>query len=83
MKLFRHDTVRPQVAAGENVPQKWKLAVSIFNKQWRMNDKESSSGLGEGLITLYLKKINILQNALHGQNGNESSGSIKCGEFLD
>ena len=57
--------------------------MSVFNKQWRMNDKESSFGLGEGLTNLYIKKNNILQNALHCQNGNEPSGSIKCGEFLD
>jgi len=53
--------VRPQVAAGENGPQKWRVTVCIFNKQWRMSDKESSSGLGEG----------------HSQNGDEPSGSMK------
>jgi len=57
--------VRPQVAAGENGAQKWRVTVNIFNKQWRMRDKESSSGLGEGLKSLYLKKINILHNGLH------------------
>ena len=66
----------------------WRVDANIFNKQSRTDDKGWSSSLG---VERSAKKSSpykrILLRNIHTEStfecGNELSGSIKCGEFLD
>ena len=72
----------------EEWPPIWRVAANKLNKQSRTADKGWSSSLrvlGEELTTPPREKQNVKKYSQTGacEYGNELSGSIKCGEFLD
>ena len=81
----------------EEKPPIWKIAANKLNKQSRTDDKGWSSSLGVGrgaknpprekkIVTNYSwARCFLWRQQLAGacEYGNELSGSIKCGEFLD
>jgi hypothetical protein len=79
----------PQLAERER-PQILRTAANILNKQSLTAEKEWSSawGLGDGLTTPHHKNSmfrSVTQRIGAGssEHGNEPSGYIKDGEFLD
>ena len=67
----------------------WRVVANILNKQSRTADKGLSSifGIGRGA---HPKNLTMLQNGYISlgvagscECGNEHSGSMKCGEFLE
>jgi hypothetical protein len=75
----------------EERPPIRRVAANISNKQSRTADKGGPPawGLGEVLTSPHRKKVsccesfNRVSKAGTCECGNEPSGSIKCGEFLD
>jgi hypothetical protein len=84
LKLYRC------VADGGDGLQIWRVVANMLNKEWQGAGGPSVWGLGKGLTTPYRKKgarCDMLRRAskLAGscEHGNEPSGSIKGGEFID
>ena len=72
----------------EERPPMWRVAANILSKQLQTANKGwfSSLGVGRGANNSSPQKRILLQNVLIGSTcecGNEPSGSIKCGGFLD
>ena len=73
----------------EERPPIWRVAANILNKQSRAADKGWSSSLGVGRGADNSSPWKPMSRNIHKaragtcEYGNELSGSIKCGEFLD
>jgi len=66
----------------------WRVAANILNKQSRTADKAWSTSLGFGCCANNASPKNrIMLRNVHTagtcESGNEPSGSVKRGEFLD
>jgi hypothetical protein len=68
----------------EEWPPIWRVAENILNKQSRTTDKglSSSVGVGRGGNSSSPGKSIRLRNITR-YHGDELSGPIKCGEFLE